>query len=81
MLANNPAIEPIGEAKPNTEVFRLLAERMGFDDDCFKDSDEELGRQAISSQHEYMKGINFEELKEKGYQRLNVDKVFAPFAS
>ena len=29
-LANNPAIAPLGEAKPNTEVFRLLAARMGF---------------------------------------------------
>src|SRR2546423_3138950 len=42
VLANNPAIEPLGEAKPNTEVFRLLAERMGFTEDCFRDSDEEM---------------------------------------
>ena len=32
VLANNPAIAPLGEAKPNTEVFRLLAARMGFDE-------------------------------------------------
>jgi anaerobic selenocysteine-containing dehydrogenase len=42
MMANNAAIAPMGEAKPNTEIFRLLAARMGFDDDCFKDSDDEL---------------------------------------
>ncbi len=29
-LANNPAIAPLGEALPNTEVFRRLAARMGF---------------------------------------------------
>jgi anaerobic selenocysteine-containing dehydrogenase len=30
MVANNPAIAPLGEAKPNTEIFRLLAKAMGF---------------------------------------------------
>ena len=29
---NEPAIEPLGEAKPNTEAFRLLAARLGLDD-------------------------------------------------
>ena len=32
MVANNPAIRPLGEAKPNTEIFRLLARAMGFTD-------------------------------------------------
>ena len=40
MVANNPAIRPLGEAKPNTEIFRLLAKAMGFSDPCFSDSDE-----------------------------------------
>ena len=35
-LANNPAIAPLGEALPNTEVFRRLAQRMGFTDPCFR---------------------------------------------
>jgi anaerobic selenocysteine-containing dehydrogenase len=39
---NEPAIEPRGEAKPNTEAFRLIAARLGLDDPCFSDSDEEL---------------------------------------
>lgn len=80
VLLNQPAIEPIGEAKPNSEVFRLLAERMGFTEDCFNDSDEELIRQAITSPHPRMQGITLEELKEKGWQRLNVPERFAPFA-
>jgi anaerobic selenocysteine-containing dehydrogenase len=80
MLANNPAIDPIGESKPNSEVFRLLAEGMGFVDDCFKDSDEDIGRQAIESNHERMKGISLEQLKKNGWQRLNVPGTFAPFA-
>ena len=39
---NEPAIEPLGEAKPNTEAFRLIAARLGLDDPCFDDTDEEL---------------------------------------
>ncbi len=80
MLINKPAIEPLGEAKPNSEVFRMLAERMGFTEDCFKDSDEEIARQAINYDHPRMRGMTFEELKERGWMRLSVPEKFAPFA-
>src|SRR5947207_4240154 len=45
-MLNTPAIEPLGESKPNTEIFRLLAQRMGFDDPCFRDSDEDMVQEA-----------------------------------
>lgn len=80
VLANNPAIAPIGEAKPNSEVFRLLAARMGFDDPCFTESDEEIGAQAFNYDHPRMANINFDELKTNGWQRLNVPERYAPFA-
>ena len=80
VLANTPAIAPLGEAKPNSEVFRLLAARMGFDEPCFKDSDEDICRQALASSHPRMAGIEWSALKEKGWQRLNVPARFAPFA-
>ena len=44
VLANNPAIAPLGEALPNTEIFRRLAARMGFDEPCFRDTDEDICR-------------------------------------
>ena len=47
VLANNPAIAPLGEAKPNTRDLPRLAARMGFDEPCFRDSDEELARPAF----------------------------------
>jgi anaerobic selenocysteine-containing dehydrogenase len=81
VLANNPAIAPLGEAKPNTEVFRLLAKRMGFDDACFDDDDETLARQALHSSNPRMAGITWSELKEKGWQRLTVPAKYAPFAN
>jgi anaerobic selenocysteine-containing dehydrogenase len=80
MLVNKPAIEPLGEAKPNSEVFRLLAERMGFTEDCFKESDEEIASHAINRDHPRMKGMTFEGLKEKGWMRLGVPETYAPFA-
>ncbi|MBS1812612.1 MAG: molybdopterin oxidoreductase family protein [Acidobacteria bacterium] len=80
VLANNPAIAPLGEAKPNSEVFRLLAARMGFDDPCFAESDEEIGAHAFNFDHERMKTIEFATLKENGWQRLNVPERYAPFA-
>ncbi len=79
-LVNNPAIAPLGEAKPNSEVFRLLAARMGFTDECFRDDDETIARQALATDHERMQGVTLDALKEKGWQRLNVPERYAPFA-
>ncbi len=79
-LANNPAIAPLGEAKPNTEVFRLLAARMGFDEDCFAESDESMATNAFIASHPRMAGIDWATLKAQGWQRLNVPSPFAPFA-
>jgi anaerobic selenocysteine-containing dehydrogenase len=80
VLANTPAIAPLGEAKPNSEVFRLLAARMGFTEACFRDSDEDICRQALESANPRMAGIEWNALKEQGWQRLNLPARFAPFA-
>lgn len=47
VLLNRPAINPLGEARSNTQIFRDLARAMGFDDPCFADSDETLCRTAF----------------------------------
>ncbi|MGS0741280.1 molybdopterin-containing oxidoreductase family protein [Glaciimonas sp. GG7] len=78
MLANNPAITPLGEAKPNTEIFRLLAARMGFDEDCFKESDDAIAAQAFDRRNERAIHFDWDVLKQKGWQKLNVPD--APFA-
>jgi anaerobic selenocysteine-containing dehydrogenase len=79
-LANNQAIAPLGEAKPNTEVFRLLAARMGFSEPCFSDNDEELARQAFNAAHPRASGLDWEALKVAGFKRLAVPEAYAPFA-
>jgi anaerobic selenocysteine-containing dehydrogenase len=80
VLANNSAIAPVGESKPNTEVFRRLAERMGFDEPCFSESDEEIARHAFVAAHPRAQGLDWDRLKIEGWQRLNVPTPFAPFA-
>ncbi|MGE5641139.1 MAG: molybdopterin-containing oxidoreductase family protein [Clostridia bacterium] len=80
LLGNSPAIAPVGESLPNSEVFRRLAARMGFDEPCFRDSDEDICRTALRSSAERMHGIDWESLKRSGWQRLNVPERFAPFA-
>jgi anaerobic selenocysteine-containing dehydrogenase len=77
---NQPAIPLVGEARPNVEVFRQLAERMGYDDPCFKDTAEEMVRQALNSKHPYMEGITYERLAQESFVRMNVPSPFVPFA-
>ena len=83
---NHPAIAPLGQAKPNTEVFRMLAKAMGFEDDLFAIPDVELARRAFESvskpyfQGESFSGITFESLMTDGPHRLNVPENWAPFA-
>jgi anaerobic selenocysteine-containing dehydrogenase len=79
-LVNTPAIAPVGESKSDSEVFRLLAARMGFTEPCLFESDEEIAAAAIDTRHPYNAGITFEKLKEKGWMRLNVPERWTPFA-
>jgi len=78
MMANNPAIAPLGEAKPNTEIFRLLAQRMGFDDPCFAETDDELAAKAFRTDDVRAMHFDWEALRRKGWQKLNMPE--APFA-
>ena len=77
---SRPAIEPLGESRPNTEVFRLLAARMGLDDPCLRESDEEMARGAMHFDQGALRGVSFERLEREGSVRLSVPDPFAPFA-
>jgi anaerobic selenocysteine-containing dehydrogenase len=77
---SRPAIAPLGESKPNTEVFRLLAARLGLQDPCFRDTDEQMARQALRFDDPKLAGITFEQLERDTYVRLNVPDPWRPFA-
>jgi anaerobic selenocysteine-containing dehydrogenase len=85
---NRPAIAPLAAAKPNTEVFRLLAKEMGFEDELFQVSDEELARRSMQGgggpvhpPREAFDGIAFEQLLDGRPVRLNLPPEWAPFAA
>src|SRR6266436_9220610 len=42
-------IPPVGESLPNTEIFRRLAARFGFEEPCFTATDEELMDDAVDA--------------------------------
>jgi anaerobic selenocysteine-containing dehydrogenase len=78
--ANNPAIAPLGEAKPNTDVFRLLGAAMGFEPELFAETDEELARRALEgAESPATAGITLDATK-AGPVRFNVPRGWAPFA-
>ncbi|NWJ47311.1 MAG: molybdopterin oxidoreductase family protein [Chloroflexi bacterium] len=77
---NRPAINPVGESKPNIEVFRLLAERMDYEDPCFNDSAEDMIRQALASKDPRLEGITYERLEKESFARLNLPRPYVPFA-
>ncbi|MDY0747861.1 molybdopterin oxidoreductase family protein [Paucibacter sp. R3-3] len=72
VLINHPALAPLGEAKSNTQIFRELAAACGFDEQAFRESDEQLARQAFTD------AIDFDALAEQGWQSLPLAE--APFA-
>ena len=77
---SRPVIEPVGEAKSNTEVFRLLAARLGLDHPSLRESDAEMARAALDWSHPLLSGISFERLEREGSIRLNLPDGYAPFA-
>jgi anaerobic selenocysteine-containing dehydrogenase len=75
-----PALDAPGEALPNTEVFRRLAARMGFDEPCFTDSDDAMIRTALDTRHPFIDGITLEQLEREHSVRLKIGEPFLPFA-
>ena len=72
LTLNEPAIAPLGEAVPNTELFRRLARAMGFDEPFWRRSDEEMALDALDWSNPVLEGIDLDVLRETGYARLKV---------
>jgi anaerobic selenocysteine-containing dehydrogenase len=66
-----PIISPIGEALPNTEIFRRLAARFSFDDPCFGASDRELMDDAVDRGDTRLHGRRGSELPVGEAVRMN----------
>ena len=82
---SHQAIEPLGECRPNVEVFRALALRMGFDDEIFHESVDQMIDVALNSSNPRLQGIRRDQLEREGHIRLNfageaLSGPFLPFA-
>lgn len=69
------AVAPPGECRSNVGIFRSLAGRMGFDDPCFQDSEDDMIRQALATDSPYLEGITLERLARERFVRLNVPEL------
>jgi anaerobic selenocysteine-containing dehydrogenase len=89
---SNQAIDPPGEARSNVWLFTQLAQTMGFTEPCFRDTEEQLIRQALAigldgrSKNPGMEHISLEDLEEHGhiplaFHREPQSAPFLPFAS
>ena len=80
LTLNEPAIAPLGEAVPNTELFRRLARAMGFNDPYWQRSDEEMAVAALDWKNPVLEGIDLPALRKTGYARLKVGtpETFVP---
>jgi anaerobic selenocysteine-containing dehydrogenase len=89
---SNQAIAPPGEARPNVWLFGQLAQRMGFNESCFRDTPEEMIRQALAigpdghSTNPGMEHITLDDLKRQGHIPLSFhrdpeSRPFMPYAS
>ena len=85
---SNPAIEPVGECRSNVDLFRTLAVRMGFTEECFRDSVDDMIDAALDSANPWLKGITRQRLENEGHIRLafrenghSGSEPFLPFAN
>jgi anaerobic selenocysteine-containing dehydrogenase len=68
---SDQAIAPLGECRSNVDLFRALAARMGFTEECFSESTDEMIDGALSSSNPWLQGITRERLQREGHIRLN----------
>ncbi|MFD2370393.1 molybdopterin-dependent oxidoreductase [Brevibacillus sp. GCM10020057] len=77
MQVQKPVIEPYKESKSNVDVFRLLAKGMGYEDEMFDDTEEDMIRQALDCPaNPYLRTISYEALMEKNYVKAGVTPAF-----
>lgn len=80
LTLNEPAIPPVGQAKTNTELFRLLSKAMGLTEEYLFEKDLDMVKNALKSDHPYMDCITFEYLRANGAVRLKLPEKWMPHA-
>ncbi|MGE7765237.1 molybdopterin oxidoreductase family protein [Peribacillus sp. NPDC096540] len=72
-----PVVEKYGESKSNVELFKLLAGGMGFVEAAFRDSEDDMIRQALNfPDNPYLEGITYESLSESQFVKAKMRPLF-----
>jgi molybdopterin guanine dinucleotide-containing S/N-oxide reductase-like protein len=71
LQVSNQAMEPVGECRSNVEMFRALAKRMGFEDECFRETVDSMIDHALDAPNPWLRGITRERLEREHHLRLN----------
>lgn len=79
VMANLPAIAPVGEARPNTEIFRSIARAMNLTEPALFESDEAVAASAFDWRDPAFAGADWAALKREGWLKLDIAE--APFAN
>ena len=72
---SNQAMEPVGECRSNVEMFRALAERMGFADECFRETVDSMIDRALDAPNPWLRGITRDRLEREHRIRLNFEST------
>jgi anaerobic selenocysteine-containing dehydrogenase len=75
LQVSQQAIAPLGECRSNVELFRALAQRMGFEEECFGENVDAMIDAALDTDDPWMEGITRERLESDGHIRLNFHGV------
>jgi anaerobic selenocysteine-containing dehydrogenase len=73
LQVSSQAIEPLGECRSNVDLFRSLALRMGFEEECFGESVDEMIDLALDSNDPWMEGIDRERLERERQVRFSFE--------
>jgi anaerobic selenocysteine-containing dehydrogenase len=71
---SQPAIAPLGEARSNVWLFAELGRRMGYEEQAFREDEDDLIAQALDSKHPWLEGITKERLERDGMAPLALPK-------
>ncbi|MGG3497809.1 molybdopterin oxidoreductase family protein [Peribacillus simplex] len=72
-----PVVNKYGESKSNVELFKLLAVGMGFEEQAFRDSEEEMIRQALDfPDNPHLDGITYDSLSRNQFVKAKMRRIF-----
>ncbi|PKF86991.1 oxidoreductase [Bacillus sp. BA3] len=72
-----PVVQKYGESKSNVELFKLLAVGMGFEEQAFRDSEEDMIRQALDfPDNPHLEGITYDSLSRNQFLKAKMRPMF-----